>query len=119
MFNKPTALLLGALVSAGAAYAVEHTEQELKAMLIGKDYGGTPWVFEQPDEFANFELLRREERNDFTEYFVYMSLRADNACHNTLGLITVDTKGQSVLSADMVHHAPAKRCLSYQEFKNP
>ena len=116
---KPTAFLLGALVSVGAAYAAEPSDQELITMLIGKDYGGTPWVFEKPDEFPNFKRLRREERNDLTEYFVYMSLRAPNACHNTLGLITVDARGKSVLSADMVHHAPAKRCLTYEEFKNP
>ena len=112
-----TTLFLFALAS--EAYALQHTDQDLKQLLIGHEYSGTPWVFENENEFSNFLQLREETRGKYKEYFIYMSLSADNACHNTLGLITIDTGDDKVMSVDMVHHAPAKKCLSYTEFKNP
>jgi ABC-type uncharacterized transport system ATPase subunit len=88
-------------------------------MVLGKSYQGTPWVFEHEDEFSNVKLLRVEERDQYRELFVYMSLQGERACHNTLGLISIDMDKDEVISVDMVHHAPAKRCLTYKEFKNP
>ena len=109
------------LAAAGTAQGLDpqHSEDEIIQMLLGQEYSGTPWVFEYREEFVNFMFLREESRRQYTEYFVYMSLQAEKACHNTLGLITIDDKSNALVSADMVHHAPSKRCLSYQEFKNP
>jgi len=94
-------------------------EQKVRDMLNGHELSGSPWVFEEKDEINNFTFLREERNQEYLEYFVYMSLRTDKACHNSLILITINTSNNELESADMVHHAPAKRCLTYKEFKNP
>lgn len=101
------------------ANSFNNEDQIIIKKLIGKSYSGTPWVFEHENEFTQFELLRDETRGEYTELFVYMSLQGEKACHNTLGLITLNSTTEDILSVDMVHHAPAKACLTYQQFKNP
>lgn len=108
-----------ALSSAALATVFDNKKLDLINRLIGKSYSGTPWVFESTEEFTQFEILRNVERGDYSELFVYMSLQAERACHNTLGLITTNKSTNEILSVDMVHHAPAKKCLTYDQFKNP
>ncbi|WP_422386137.1 hypothetical protein [Enterovibrio norvegicus] len=94
-------------------------KEEVRSMLNGHELSGSPWVFEESDEINHFMFLREERNQEYLEYFVYMSLRAEKACHNVLSLITINTSNDELESVDMVHHAPAKRCLTYVEFKNP
>ncbi len=94
-------------------------KKELRDMLNGHELSGSPWVFEESDDITHFKFLREERNQEYLEYFVYMSLRAEKACHNVLSLITINTSNDKLESVDMVHHAPAKRCLTYVEFKNP
>lgn len=119
MLNKTRLLTLAALVSTSVSANIDYDQQTLREMMNGHDFSGTPWVFEESDDIRNFTFLRDERRDQYVEYFVYMSLKAEKACHNTLGLITIDTESNTLLSVDMVHHAPSKRCLTYTEFKNP
>ncbi|MEZ8142099.1 hypothetical protein A1OQ_15570 [Enterovibrio norvegicus FF-162] len=108
-------LLVAPFVNAKSTF----DQSELRTMLNGHELSGSPWVFEESDEINYFTFLREERNQEYLEYFVYMSLRAEKACHNVLSLITINTHSDELESVDMVHHAPAKRCLTYKEFKNP
>jgi len=113
------AIFLAPMAFTAIASSFDQEKLQLMNRLIGKSYSGTPWVFEDVQEFTQFEFLRNEERGDYSEMFVYMSLQGERACHNTLGLITINMNTDEILSVDMVHHAPAKVCLTYHQFKNP
>ncbi|OEE67866.1 hypothetical protein A1OO_19200 [Enterovibrio norvegicus FF-33] len=116
---KKSGLLALLLVAPFVTAKSSFDQAEVRTMLNGHALSGSPWVFEESDEINYFTFLREERNQEYLEYFVYMSLRAEKACHNVLSLITINTDSDELESVDMVHHAPAKRCLTYNEFKNP
>lgn len=118
MFKKLSVIALFLVVPFANAKS-DFTWKEIRSMINGHELSGSPWVFEESDEINHFKLLREERNQEYLEYFVYMSLKGEKACHNILNLITINMKSDEVESVDMVHHAPAKHCLTYTEFKNP
>ena len=122
MFRKMLlALIMAAvmLVSSQTFAKSDFSQAEIRTLINGHELSGSPWVFEESDEINHFKFLREERNQEYLEYFVYMSLRAEKACHNVLSLITINMNSDEVEAVDMVHHAPAPRCLTYTEFKNP
>lgn len=122
MFRKMLLVLIPVamvLVSPLALAKSDFTQAEIRKLINGHELSGSPWVFEESDEINHFKFLREERNQEYLEYFVYMSLRAEKACHNVLSLITINMNNDEVEAVDMVHHAPAPRCLTYTEFKNP